>query len=384
MRVLINAFSARQGGGQTYLRYLLNFLPADSDAVVFVLAPESLELPEDRSNITRLRVTWPVENPYLRAIWERFFLPKLLRDIRADILFCPGGVVGTRPPEGCRTVTMFRNMIPFDLAQRRKYPLGFKRLRNWILNKVMLKSMVEADLVIFVSEYARKVIEAAAGRPLTKALVIYHGIDPRFRIEPGAKLPRPEGLPTEGYFLYVSNIDVFKAQVEVVKGFAMLKQRRRTREKLVLVGPENHAGYGRKVRAEINRLGLTGDVIVAGSIPHEALPAVYHHAEINIFASESENCPNILLESLAAGRPIVASSYPPMPEFGGDAVVYFDPASPADLAEKLAAIIDNPTYVDQLSKKACDRSLLYDWRVAARLTWDAIENLHLQEARSVD
>ena len=68
----------------------------------------------------------------------------------------------------------------------------------------------------------------------------------------------------------------------------------------------------------------------------------------------------------------------------GDAVVYFDPALPADLAEKLVAIIDNPVYIEQLSKKARDRSLLYDWSMAARLTWDAIENLYLQEARAVD
>src|SRR5687768_17611764 len=106
MRVLINAFSARIGGGQTYLRYLLQFLPTDSAIEIFILAPESLELPKDRPNITRLRVHWPVENPYLRAIWERLRLPRLLTEIKADILFCPGGVVATRPPKGCRTVTM--------------------------------------------------------------------------------------------------------------------------------------------------------------------------------------------------------------------------------------------------------------------------------------
>lgn len=378
MKVLINAFSARQGGGQTYLRYLLQFLPSDSGAEIFILAPESLELPKDRHNITRLHVDWPVQNPYSRAVWEKLRLPGLLREIKADILFCPGGVVGTRPPKGCRTVTMFRNMIPFDPAQRRKYPLGFDRLRNWLLNRVMLKSMVQADLVIFISQYARKVIEAVAGEPLTRGLVIYHGINPRFRIEASVKLPRPEWLPGEGYLLYVSTLDVFKAQVEVVKGYAILKQQRQTREKLLLVGPENPA-YGQKVRSEINRLGLNDDVIVVGAVPHEALPAVYHHALISIFASESENCPNILLESLAAGRPIVASNRPPMPEFGGDAVVYFDPTSPSDLAEKLAAIIDNPVYMARLSEKARDRSLLYDWNTAAGLTWRALENLHLQQ-----
>ena len=108
---MINAFSARQGGGQTYLINLLKFLPVESNAEVFVLAPQSLKLPELRSNVKRLHINWPVENPFVRAIWERFQLSKLLREIRADILFCPGGVVGARAPKGCKTVTMFRNMF---------------------------------------------------------------------------------------------------------------------------------------------------------------------------------------------------------------------------------------------------------------------------------
>lgn len=379
MRIVINAFSARQGGGQTYLLNLLKFLPLDSTAEVFVLAPHSLKLPDHRRNVKRLHVNWPVENPFLRAIWEKLQLPKLLRERRADILFCPGGVVGARVPQGCKTVTMFRNMIPFDLVQRRKYPLGYQRLRNWILQRVMLQSMAQADLVIFISEYARKVIETMADKPLKKLVVIPHGVNPHFRIARDAKLARPEWLPEE-YLLYVSTIDVYKAQVEVVQAYAKLQQHRQTKEKLILAGPEN-AEYGLKVRDEIERLGLVGDVLVVGSIPYEQLPAVYHHAKINIFASESENCPNILLEALAAGRPIVSSNRSPMPEFAGDAVIYFNPSSPDELAEKLASIIDNPKWMGMLSNNASERSLLYDWNTSARLTWDAFENLCPEKAK---
>lgn len=353
---------------------LLKRLPPESDVEILVLAPEALKLSEDWHNMRRLSVDWPVENPFVRMIWERLYLPKLLRDEKVDILFCPGGVLSTLVPEGCKAVTMFRNMMPFDLPQRRKYPFGYQRLRNWILHKVMLKSMVQAYLVIFISEYARKVVESIVGKPLKCSVVIPHGINPQFRIDSKAHWLRPEWLPSGDYLLYVSTLDVYKAQVEVVQGFAILKQQRQTQEKLILLGPENPA-YARRVRAEINHLGLNEDVLVLGSIPYEDLPAVYHFAKINIFASESENCPNILLEALAAGRPIVSSERPPMPEFGGDAVLYFNPASPADLAEKLALIIDNEDTLEQLSEKAAERSLLYDWDRAARLTWSAIQNL---------
>lgn len=378
MRVLINALSARQGGGQTYLRNLLAFLPREGAVEVFVLAPESLPLPQ-ADNITRIRVDWPVENPYLRAVWEKMRLAPLARELGADILFCPGGIVGTRAPRGCKTVTMFRNMIPFDMAQRRKYPLGYHRLRNWILERVMLQSMLRADLVIFLSGFAHDVIESRARGRLRANVIIPHGINPSFRRPQGGSLPRPAWLPDENYLLYASTLDFYKAQVEVVQGYALLKQKRATREKLILAGPGNPL-YATKVHSEIARLGLNGDVIVPGEIPYNDMPAVYQHALINIFASETENCPNILLESLAAGRPVVCSNRPPMPEFGAGAVRYFDPASPQQLAEQLLQIIDDPVLQDRFAAKAVERAELYDWRQTAHLTWSAIEDLHRQQA----
>ena len=49
LKILINAFSARLGGGQTYLINLLEFLRQDESVEVFVLAPDSLEMPERRN-----------------------------------------------------------------------------------------------------------------------------------------------------------------------------------------------------------------------------------------------------------------------------------------------------------------------------------------------
>ncbi len=375
MRVLINAFSAREGGGQTYLTNLLNSLPHGNDTEVVVLAPESLKVPDERDDITRLRVQWPVGNPILRALWEKVQLPALVQELEVDVLFCPGGIVDSLSVPGCKTVTMFRNMIPFDPVQRRKYPPGYARMRNWVLHRIMLQSMLRADLVIFVSEYARKLIESIAEHRLKKAIVIPHGVHPRFRGAAPAKTERPHWLPEEAYLLYVSTIDVYKAQVEVVRGFAEFKKQRPGEEKLILLGSENPR-YGREVRSEIERSGLGKEVFIVGAVRHEELPAIYQHALINVFASESENCPNILLEALAAGRPTVVSNRPPMPEFGGDAVEYFDPESPNDLAGKLALIVDDAERVSALSESARAWSLQFDAGRAAVQTWEAIAKLH--------
>jgi glycosyltransferase involved in cell wall biosynthesis len=243
----------------------------------------------------------------------------------------------------------------------------------------MLRSMTGADLVIFVSKYARKRIERIADIRLKAVAVIPHGVHRRFRAKAEMKAVRPDWLGEDGYFLYVSTLDVYKAQIEVVRGFAKWRSQHGRTFRLILAGPENPK-YGARVRDEIERLGLRDDVLIVGSVAYEELPVLYQHATVNIFASECENCPNILLEALAACRPVLASNRPPMPEFGGNAVMYFDPTSPDDLAEKLTLIVDGPGCTAELSRRARERSLKYDAGRAAAETWDVIARLH-QEAR---
>jgi glycosyltransferase involved in cell wall biosynthesis len=372
LKVLINALSARRGGGQTYLSNILDRIDLADGLEVVILAPASLQFTPD-PRITRWAPACSA-NPLARALWEKCCLPGVLRSTRADVLFCPGGLINAKVPAGCRSVTMSQNMIPFTPGIRKQYPLGWQRVRNWLLEHAMLKSMAQADLVIFISEYARGVIEAHAGGPFTKTITIPHGLSDHFRIDPANEPARPGWLPDGDYLLYVSLFETYKHHLELVRGFHLLKALRPTREKLVLAG-KNDLPAGRAVREEIARLGLQDDVILTGNIDYRELPAVYRHAKVNLFASGCENCPNILLEALGAGRALLVSNLPPMPEFGGDAVVYFDPASPDDFARQLAALIDRPAELERLGGLAAEQARQYDWNATARRTWSALGQL---------
>lgn len=372
MRVLINALSARQGGGQTYLKHLLDKFP-EGDSVIFIIAPDSLELPRERSNIKKILVPdYLISNPFIRNFWEIFLLPKLIRKLNVDVLFCPGGSVNGHFLGNCKVVTTFQNMMPFDHVQRCKYPIGYMRLRNWLLERKLLKSMIRSDLVIFISQFAEAFIKDRSGGRINSSVVIPHGIDPNFRKIDGVALVPPDWLPSDGYLLYVSILDVYKSQVEVVEAYAQLKSRRKILPRLILIGPE-YAPYGLKVREAIAANKLTDDIIVKSAIPNRDLPAVYQNAIVNIFASQTENCPFILLEALAAGRPLLVSTSPPMPEFGGSAVVYFTPSSPSDLAEKLEMVLNDPSLMKELGEKALKQSSGFDWDQAAQRTWQSIE-----------
>ncbi len=367
MRIAVNAFSARLGGGQTYLRNLFEHLPVRDDIEVLVFASPGLNLPP-HPRVTLVGTRWPTTNPVLRALWERLVLPGWLRRQGIDVLFCPGGVVATRPPRGCRVVTMFRNMIPFDAALVARMPWGLQRLRNRVLARVLLRSMTEADLTIFISEHARGVISARAHIP--HAVTIPHGIGDRFR-SGGAALPRPAGAPDVGYLLYVSRFDIYKHHAEIVRGFAALPEAVRLAHPLLLLG-ETNLPEAERVARLLRELVLTDLVRMPGAVPNDQLPAYYRHATAILFASSCENCPNILLESLGAGRPVLCSDVMPMPEFGGPGLIYFSPSDPASITQALQAVLSDPRRAAKVADAAVERSRRYDWASTAAETWARI------------
>ncbi|MFZ5986184.1 MAG: glycosyltransferase family 4 protein [Bacillota bacterium] len=377
MNVFINAISARLGGGQTYIVNLLQYLPDHMDVKITIAGPDTLNIPAKYSCVERLEIDKRyIENTFFRSFWEKYKLPGILSKHQADILFCPGGLVNTVPPSGCKTVTMFRNMLPFDPVQVRKYSGLYDRIRLWILKRAFLKSFIRADLVIFISEFAKQVIDEHVGNSLKRSIVIPHGINEKFRVVDNLNLDRPEWLPEEEYLLYVSTFEPYKGHIQVLRGFSLLKKERKTNEKLIFIGGKDSSEYGISVRNEIKNLGLEGEALVIGEIPYEDLPAVYQHAKMNIFASECENCPNILLEALASAKPLIVSNRPPMPEFGGEAVIYFDPSSPTDFAQKLKAVIDNSDLMTELSNKSLKQSMKYKWSNSAVQTWEEIYKLY--------
>ena len=182
MKILINGLSARRGGGQTYLYHILEKLTNNNKIKIIILSPNSFKVPKNKRNIISINSHYILVNyPIIRILWEYFCLPKILEKIGANVIFCPGGTIWGNIPESCKVVTTFQNMIPFDLKQRYKYPLGYMRFRNWALKIMLLRSMEKSDLVIFISKYAKFVVENKFSATIRHSKVIYHGVNPIFR-----------------------------------------------------------------------------------------------------------------------------------------------------------------------------------------------------------
>jgi glycosyltransferase involved in cell wall biosynthesis len=374
LHIFINAFSARRGGGQTYLLNLLQHLPETRErnlkVTLMVSSDSNLEI--DNTSINILKINFPVQNAYLRAFWEKFRLPSLLKDVKADVLFCPGGIVGTKAPKGCKTVTMFRNMIPFDMEQRKKYGWSKAGLRYLLLHRAMLCSMEQADHVIFISEFAKDVILKASKKGIKNYSVIPHGIGINF------KEPKEEDIkdliPYDNYIVYTSTLDHYKSQVELVEAVHLLNKEGMVLPKILLVGAFED-NYVDQVREKIEQYQLAETVIITGPIPYKKMPTVYKNSKFIVFASQSENCPNILLESLASKKAVACSNMPPMPEFGNSSVIYFDPRNPKEIAKAIKSLLKDEDLIKELEEKAYVESQNYSWELTSQKTWKAIKDL---------
>lgn len=376
MRIVVDARAARSGGGETYVKNLFSY-PLPAGVEVFLISA-SITRSDVSGRVEVIPVSARVVRPMVRSVWTRLWLSRLLSRLGADVVLVLGPRGGSRQASPWLFVTKFENMAPFHPGLRALYPPGLARARLRVLETAWLREMRAADLVIFVSEYCREVIEARAGRPLARTAVIPHGVGERFRL--ALRSPdRPGWLPPGDYLLYVSTFEPYKSHIELIRAFALLRQRRPTAEKLVLVGAESSREYALAVRAEIHRLDLGDAVVIAGSVPYGEMPAVYHHATAGLFTSICESCPNVLLEAMASGLPLIVSNRPPMPEFAGGSVLYVDPTRPDDLADRMVQLLEDHDLRARLGQEAERRARRFEWRDTAAQTWDAI--LQLAEDR---
>ena len=367
-RILFSALSSRRGGGLTYIRNIVRAFPSAPGNHLVILSANPIEGLPERPDVEWVRApAWtakPISRFLLGAVYFRFFWP---RRREFDVVYFAGGSIEMHLPPGARTAVAFRNMLPFDLRERRRYGPGWIRLRNWLLRYVQGSAFRRADLVIFISEFARATIDRAVPRRRGRSAVIPHGVSrTEGRLDPAlaARLP-------ESFVLYLSIIDAYKAQVEAVEAWALLRRDGGISEKLVLAGPE-YPPYARKVRAAIARHGLEEEVILLGAVRHDQVFDLAERAKLNLFLSSCENCPNILLELMRAGRPLLVSSCQPMPELGGPGLDYVDPYDVPALAAAVRRLVNDPARLRALGEAAAERSRLYSWEKAGAATWAAI------------
>ena len=77
-----------------------------------------------------------------------------------------------------------------------------------------------------------------------------------------------------------------------------------------------------------------------GNVPWETMTVLYRNCKLFIIATEIEACPNIALESMAAGCVILSSNKPPLPEIFSGSSLNYKARDAEVLSKKIIQVLD--------------------------------------------
>ncbi|MBI4387758.1 MAG: glycosyltransferase, partial [Candidatus Omnitrophica bacterium] len=109
------------------------------------------------------------------------------------------------------------------------------------------------------------------------------------------------------------------------------------------------------IESKVKELGLTGSVRILGA-RHDAWEIV-QHVDCCVLATHFEGCSNVILEAMAAGKPVVATDVGGNRELivDGETGFLIPPKNPMVLANMVLEILENPEKANMIGQRAQNR-----------------------------
>jgi glycosyltransferase involved in cell wall biosynthesis len=292
--------------------------------VVSMRARPRVEESLEGVDVERRLVALPPSAHVWRTLWSRAGFPPVERFTGPLDVFEFSDWMYPRQRGGLRA-TVIHDLVPFHHPE-----WVHPRTRRQNLAKYRHAAR-SCDLIVVNSEYTADDVAEHLRFPREQIVVARPGVDERFKPEG----PRQEGDP---YVLMISPSEPRKNFNTLADAVDLVRTRR---PELSLVAPD--------------------------WVNEEELPALYRGAAVFAYPSLFEGFGIPIVEAMACGTPVVASSHPSLDEACGDAAVRAEPLS----REALAAAIEGALVERQ---QLVARGLEH----ARRFTWRACGEAHLR------
>lgn len=299
---------------------------------------------------------YPVKSLYLpESFAHRVRFGRYLRRHRIEIV---------------HTYSFYPNVFALAAARLAGVPVVFASIRDVGAYLTESQKRVQrlvcwmADSVIANAEAVRRWL-LTDGYPPERVVVIANGIDiPQFSGRARGRLRQELGLSSETPIVgVVSHLRPLKG-IEYFLTAAVSVAARFPDARFVLIGDHlqrqngvvaREGSYRERLQSYTRELGLEGRVIFAGY--RDDVPELLADITVSVLPSLSEGLSNTLLESMAAGVPVVATAVGGTPEAIEDGVhgLLVPPGDPEALARGIVRMLDDRRLLRRLGRAARER-----------------------------
>lgn len=321
---------------------------------VLVVTTRDADLPEESvEDGFCVHRTKSLRNKSLKYILFCFSTLKLLRRFNPDIIHAQAIWMGL-------PALMSRKLlnIPY-LVWGRGADIYFPRLFKGLVSKLVLRN---AAAVIALTENLKERMQGVYSRDV---LVIGNGVD----IENFGTCSKEEArrhlnvVKKEKVAIFVGTLTSIKGIEYLIEAMGIIR-RRNHEVRLLIVGD----GVDRKkLEALVRKLNLERNVTFVGRIENAKIPEYLAASDVFVLPSLSEGFPNVILEAMAAGLPIVTTNITGLPEIvkdGGNGFLV-EPGSSNQLAEKISLILSDKKLRQRISANNKRKAEQYSWEVVA-------------------
>jgi glycosyltransferase involved in cell wall biosynthesis len=202
--------------------------------------------------------------------------------------------------------------------------------------------MLRGDLFLFESKYSAEIFRRKIGKPSGLIRIVHNGVS-RSEFAPIDCRPDATDLVFMGELRPVKGIDV------LIDAISLLHRKgRNVTLTLVGDGPDRE-----QLEAQIARLGLSQSIAFTGAMPARQALAL---GRIMVVPSRAESLPYVVLETAAAGKPLITTKVGGIPEIYGPLTDRLAPAENSGaLAEAIVRVLDQPEVTAKVATELRDR-----------------------------
>ena len=177
-------------------------------------------------------------------------------------------------------------------------------------------------------------------------------------------------LANTNYLLAVGTINERKNLGVLIDAFAQIAGKYPAVKLVICGAPDRDTA---RIAELVRERGLDQRVVTLGYVADDELPGIVAAAKVFVFPSLFEGYGMPVVEAMAAGVPVLASSDPSIDEAAGGAAVRFDPRNPTELAGALERVLGSTSTQQDLIRRGREHAATCGWAASGEAFAVAIE-----------